>query len=110
MFAGIIILGYLSRSQYQKVLLICEAKNTPIEIWSKILLYVQVIVSTLIYSSTNIYLNLNPEIEDILNNMAGLFILNEFDQFLGNIFEIKVVKYVPQAFNGNLDKVVDTFS
>ena len=109
-FAAIIILAYLSKSCYEKVILIQEAKNTTAVLYAKATLCVQVMISALIYSVTNVYLNLDPDVDEMLNNMAGLIVLNEFDQFMGNTFQIKVFKYVPNALENNMEKIVDDYS
>ena len=49
-------------------------------------------VASILTLMTFVYMSLNPEPEEILSNMAGLVILNEFDNIIVNIFEISFVK------------------
>ena len=45
---------------------------------------------------TSNFMSLDPEPENILANMASLLILNEFDNIIGYIFEIKVNEKFPK--------------
>ena len=41
-------------------------------------------------------MSLDSEPEQCLANMAGLLILNDFDNIIGHIFEFRVSKYYPK--------------
>lgn len=86
----------ISKSHYEKVILICELKNDWTGIFSKFLLYVQISVSSLTVINTFKFIQTDSEPESCLSNLAGLVVLNEFDNIIGNVFEIRVKMLLPK--------------
>ena len=49
------------------------------------------------------YFAINPEVEDILANLAALLILNEIDNIVGFLLQIKTHKLLPKVMFQNED-------
>ena len=87
---------------------------------AKSLLYSQVVIGSLLPGLTLFYMAEDPEPESCLSNMAGLVILNEFDNLICYIFDLAVKRRFPKLemigdllkdnFHHENQKVAITFS
>ena len=83
-------MAILSKSQYEKVIQILEAGNNNTATFGKALLYSQLVIASMLTTMSFFYMLEDPEPAPCLLNLAGLLILNEFDNFVGYVFERKV--------------------
>ena len=83
-------MAILSKSQYEKVIQILEAGKNKTATFGKALLYTQLAIASMLTTMTFFYMAEDPKPATCLSNLAGLLILNEFDNFVGYVFEQKV--------------------
>lgn len=94
--ATILVMFILSKSQYQKVIILSEVENNKISIYSKVIMYIQISIASIISVVSFHYMSLDPGPESCLSNLAGLLVLNEFDNIVGFVFEFRVTKKFPR--------------
>ena len=94
--ATLLVGAILSKSQYDKVIQICEAGNDAFSAYAKMVLYFQIILASLLTLMTFAFMSMNPAPESCLANMAALLILNDFDNIVGYVFELRIKKQYPK--------------
>ena len=83
----ILVSVLLSKSQYEKVIIICEANDDFASRYCKMILYIQLMISSTLTIISFSYLSLDSEPESCLSNLAGLLVLSEFDNIYGFIWQ-----------------------
>jgi hypothetical protein len=92
--ASIIVIAIISYQMYEKVIIVSEEK-TPF--LTKAICYVQLLTFTCVASVTIVYLYSAPSITVILSNLAGLMVLTEFNNYIGNFLIIHAHSRIPKA-------------
>lgn len=75
---------------YQKVILILELNNDPISLFLKISIYIQLLCAYWVQNIVPMFLGLMENLDELLGNLAALFILNEIDNILVGWLEIDI--------------------
>jgi hypothetical protein len=97
LIASYLVSIILAKSIYEKVIIICENKSDFASRVNSCFMYVQITMSFLLTFVCLIYFAVNPDIEEILANLAALLILNEIDNIVGFLLDIKTHQVLPKV-------------
>ena len=79
---------------YEKVIIVSEDTTPTL---TKAICYVQLFTFTCVVNVTTVYLYTASSITSILGNLAGLLVLAEFNNYIGNFLIIHAHSSIPKA-------------
>ena len=88
--SALLVVSILSKSQNEKVIQILEAGNNNTAYFGKAMLYTQLSIGSMLSFMTFLYMAEDPDAATCLSNLAGLLVLNDFDNIIGYVFERRV--------------------